>query len=115
VLAVAASAAFNLFGHVRQGSVKWPCAIAFAIAGIAGGAAGAQVGKLLDGHHLLMLFGALMIVVGAMMLRPRKSGNDTDVRLTRETMATLLPRLIGLGFLVGALSGSAAAFSLFPD
>ncbi len=51
------------------------------------------------------MFGALMIVVGILMLRPRKSGGDPDVKLTRESMPRLLPLLIGIGLAVGALSG----------
>ena len=104
-VAVAASAAANLFGHARAGTVKWPCALVFAVSGIAGAAGGAQLGKMVDGSRLLMLFGVLMVVVGLTMLRPRKSGGNPDVMLTRETMPKLLPLLIGTGFLVGALSG----------
>jgi uncharacterized membrane protein YfcA len=104
-IAVAASAAANLFGHARQRTVKWPCAITFALSGIVGAAAGAQLGKMVDGGRLLMLFGALMIVVGLLMLRPRQSGGNPDVKLTRESTRQLLPLLIGVGFLVGALSG----------
>ncbi len=104
-IAVAASAAANLFGHARAHTVKWSCALVFAASGIVGAAAGAQLGKMVDGHRLLMLFGVLMVVVGLSMLRPRKSGGDPDVKLTRESMAKLLPLLIGVGFLVGALSG----------
>ncbi len=104
-IAVAASAATNLFGHARAGTVKWPCALVFAASGIAGAAAGAQFGKMVDGHRLLMLFGVLMVVIGLTMLRPRKSGSNADVQLTRESMPRLLPLLIGIGFLVGALSG----------
>ncbi len=70
-----------------------------------GAAAGAQLGKMVDGHRLLTLFGVLMVVVGLSMLRPRKSGGDPDVKLTRDSMGRLLPLLIGIGFLVGALSG----------
>ena len=104
-LAVAASAAANLFGHTRAGTVKWRCALVFALSGIAGAAGGAQLGKMVDGSRLLMLFGVLMVVVGLAMLRPRKSGGNPDVMLTRESMAKLLPLLIGIGFAVGALSG----------
>jgi uncharacterized membrane protein YfcA len=104
-IAVAASAGANLIGHSRAHTVKWPCAMVFALSGIAGAAGGAQLGKMVDGTRLLTLFGLLMIVVGVVMLRPRKSGGDPDVRLTRETMPTLLPRLIGTGLVVGALSG----------
>jgi hypothetical protein len=104
-LAVAASAAFNLVGHGRTGRVKWRCAMVFAAAGIAGAAVGAHIGKLVDGDRLLMLFGMLMVAVGLLMLRPRKSGGDPDVRLTRESMSRLLPLLLAVGFSVGALSG----------
>lgn len=104
-IAVAASAAANLFGHARAHTVKWSCALVFAMSGVVGAAAGAQLGKMVDGHRLLMLFGVLMVVVGLMMLRPRKLGGNPDIKLTRESMRKLLPMLIGIGFLVGALSG----------
>ena len=104
-IAVAASAAANLIGHARARTVKWSCALVFAASGIAGAAAGAQLGKMVDGSRLLLLFGVLMVIVGLLMLRPRKSGGNPDVKLTRETMPKLLPMLVGIGFLVGALSG----------
>ena len=104
-IAVAMSAAANLAGHARAKTVKWPCALVFALAGIAGAAGGAQLGKMVDGGRLLMLFGVLMVVVGVVMLRPRKSGGIPDVELTRESMPRLLPPLIGFGFTVGLLSG----------
>ncbi len=104
-IAVAASAAANLAGHARARTVKWPCALVFALAGIAGAAGGAQLGKMVDGARLLMAFGALMIAIGIAMLRPRKSSGDPEVTLTRESLPRLLPWLIGLGLLVGALSG----------
>lgn len=104
-IAVAASAAVNLAGHARAGTVRWPCAIVFAVSGVVGAAAGAQLGKLVDGGRLLGLFGALMIVIGLLMLKPRRSEGDTNVRLTRASMPRLLPLLIGGGLLVGALSG----------
>ncbi len=104
-LAVAASAAVNLAGHTRMRTVKWSCAMVFAAAGIVGAATGAHIGKLVDGHKLLMLFGVLMVVVGLMMLRPRKSGGNADVKLTLATSMRLLPFLVGTGFSVGLLSG----------
>lgn len=104
-IAVAASAAANLAGHARARTVKWPCALVFALSGIVGAAGGALLGKMVDGTRLLALFGGLMIVIGAAMLRPRKSSGNPDVELTRANMATMLPSLIGAGLLVGALSG----------
>jgi uncharacterized membrane protein YfcA len=104
-VAVAASAAVSLIGHARARNVRWPCAIAFALAGIVGAAGGAQLGKMVDGSRLLALFGILMVVVGAAMLRPRKSGDDPGVTLDRSTAARLLPVLAATGFGVGLLSG----------
>ena len=104
-VAVAASAALNLAGHARAHTVKWPCALVFAASGIAGAALGAQLGKLVDGARLLALFGVLMVVIGALMLRPRKDGGDPDVKLTATSSRELLPWLIGSGLVVGALSG----------
>lgn len=104
-IAVAVSAATNLAGHARADNVKWPCAIVFALAGMAGAAGGAQLGKMVDGGRLLTLFGVLMVIVGVAMLKPRKSGGDPDVRLTVASMPRLLPLLIGVGLVVGTLSG----------
>ena len=53
---------------------------------------------------IITLFGALMIVIGLLMLRPRKNSGNPDVKLARDTLH-LLPWLIGIGFAVGALSG----------
>jgi hypothetical protein len=102
---VAVSAAANHLGHARARTVKWPCAVVFAATGILGAALGAELGKMVDGHRLLLLFGVLMVVVGLAMLRPRKSGGNPEVRLDRASMAKLLPPLIGIGLGVGMLAG----------
>jgi hypothetical protein len=104
-VAVAASAAANLFGHARARTVKWPCAAVFAIAGMLGAAGGAELGKMVDGHRLLLLFGALMVAVGLLMLRPRSNAGDAEVQLNRTSAMRLLPLLIGFGLAVGGLAG----------
>lgn len=104
-VAVAASALAALGGHARAGTVKWPCALVFAVSGIAGAAIGAQIGKMVDGTRLLLLFGLLMIAIGAVSLRPRREGEARDVQLTRASALRLLPLLAATGFSVGALSG----------
>src|SRR6185503_721378 len=58
--AVAANATFNLFGHWRAGRIKWPCAIVFAMAGLAGAFAGSSLAKLVSGQHLLLAFALAM-------------------------------------------------------
>jgi uncharacterized membrane protein YfcA len=104
-VAVAASAALSLIGHARARTVKWPCAAIFAAAGVIGAVAGAALGKAVDGKALLALFGLLMIGVGLAMLRGRRGGDATDVRLTRQTAPRLLPLLGGTGLAVGFASG----------
>src|SRR5262249_1367441 len=69
-LAVSVNAYANLIGHARKGHVWWRCAIVFALIGTVGALAGSTLGKVMDGQRLLFLFGILMLVVGALMLRP---------------------------------------------
>lgn len=72
-LAVSVNAYANLIGHARKGHVQWTCAIVFALIGSIGALIGSTLGKAMDGQRLLFLFGLLMLVVGALMLRPRKA------------------------------------------
>lgn len=70
-LAVSINAYANLIGHARKGHVWWRCAMVFAATGTAGALAGSILGKTFDGQRLLFLFGLLMLVVAALMLRSR--------------------------------------------
>ena len=88
-----------------MGSVKWRCAIVFALSGIVGALLGAALGKAIDGRHLLALFGILMLVVGVIMLRRKGGGGNPDVRLSWESARQLLPGLVVGGFVIGAFSG----------
>ncbi len=103
--AVALNAATGLALHARRQAIRWSIALVFSAAGVAGALVGAEAGKAVDGRKLLALFGAVMIVVGVMMLRRRGDRAAPPVPLTRETAPRLLPRLIGLGGAVGLLSG----------
>jgi uncharacterized protein len=101
-LAVAANAFANLIAHGRAGNVKWPCAVVFAISGVGGAAAGAELGKAVDGHKLLFLFGLVMVAVAVAMLRPKAAApGDPNVRINPG----IAVRLVGIGFVVGLLSG----------
>ena len=104
-IAVALNAALGLAGHWRSGSVKWGCASVFTLASVIGAALGAEVGKAVDGARLLALFGGLMVVIGALMLRGRTALPLPDVKLTRESAAYLVPRLAPAGLGVGLLAG----------
>lgn len=104
-IAVSLSALSNLVNHARNGRVKWPCAVTFSAAGIAGAYAGSSLAMNVPGQQLLALFGLLMIIVGGVMFVKKNTEGDPSVRLQRSSAKRLLPWLLGIGFLVGALSG----------
>jgi uncharacterized membrane protein YfcA len=100
-VAVAANAALGLAGHARAGNVRWPCAGAFAAAGVAGAWFGAWMGKAVDGQALLAAFAVMMAVVAGLMLRRREADADRVVRINRENA----PKLVAAGLGVGLVSG----------
>ena len=100
-LAVAANALIGLTHHARKRNVKWRCAGAYAVAGVAGAWIGARLGKAMDGQTLLALFALLMLVVAAMMFRSRGRTGDPAVVLDRGNA----PRLLASGTATGLLSG----------
>lgn len=99
--AVAINAASGLVNHARAGTVKWRCAVVFALSGVAGAFLGSTIGKAIDGQKLLFLFALVMIAVGVLMLRRGKRAGDPHVRLGRENA----PKLVGYGLGTGAFSG----------
>ncbi len=104
-VAVAVSAFANLLTKLRQGLVKWRCILVFTAAGLAGNFAGSSLALKIEGQHLLIAFGILMVVVGMVMLLRRDAEGDPDVKLTFKTARHMLPWLLCVGLAVGALSG----------
>lgn len=100
--AVAVNAAVGLLVQARAGRVKWPCALVFGGAGLAGSLAGANIAKQIDGSQLLVWFALAMALVGGSMLIPRKADGDAKVRLTTALTLKLAP--------IGAVTGLAAGF-----
>ncbi|MGE5159252.1 MAG: sulfite exporter TauE/SafE family protein [Gemmatimonas sp.] len=100
-IAVATNAAFNLFNHSRGGTVIWPVALVFAVAGILGALLGSTLGKMLDGQKLLALFALVMLVIAMLMLKTRARVGVSNVKMSLAN----LPAIIGLGAATGTLSG----------
>ncbi len=100
-LAVAVNAFANLVPHARAGHVRWPPALMFAAAGLVGAFVGSSIGKIIDGHKLLILFALLMLVIAGMMLRGRKA--DAGVAGVPRLVSPWRLSAIGLG--VGTLAG----------
>jgi len=112
-LAVAANAALGLWGHARNGSVKWRCALVFAASGITGALIGSTLGKAFDGQKLLFLFALVMIAVGILMLRRRRHVGDAEVRLGPENATKLVAYGAGTGLFSGFF-GIGGGFLIVP-
>lgn len=111
-LAVSVNAYINLAAHTAKGHVRWKCGVTFAAVGVLGTLAGSTLGKLLDGHALLFLFGLVMLVVGLLMLRPRKSTN-IDERPDRKMCLRTAILALGTGFASGFF-GIGGGFLIVP-
>ena len=99
--AVALNALLGLAAQAKAGRVKWPCALVFGGAGLAGSLTGAQLAKTIDGGQLILWFAGAMALVGLSMLAPSKGEGDPGVRLT----GALTRRLAPLGLIVGLAAG----------
>ncbi|OIQ73952.1 sulfite exporter TauE/SafE [mine drainage metagenome] len=71
-LAVSVNAYLNLIPHARAGNVRWKEAVIFAIVGAVAAFIGSSLGKVVDGKKLLFLFAIVMLVIAALMARPRR-------------------------------------------
>jgi uncharacterized membrane protein YfcA len=101
-LAVSVNAFANFASHAIKGHVWWRCAAVFSALGVLGALAGSSLGKAMDGERLIFLFGILMVVVGALMLKPRKhtsvENRPVDLRMCLVTAAVALAAGAASGF-----------------
>lgn len=111
--AVAVNAAANLAVQARAGSVKWPCALSFAGAGLAGSLTGAVLAQRVDGQALLSAFALAMLAVGLAMLRPAKAEGDPTVRLDLPMTLKLVPAGLVVGLAAGFF-GIGGGFLIVP-
>jgi uncharacterized membrane protein YfcA len=99
--AVSMNAFANLAGHARAGHVRWASAGIFAAVGTGGALVGSTLGKAFDGHRLVLLFAGLMVVIGLLMLRPRREVPGGELALTPGCAA----RIAGVALAAGCLAG----------
>lgn len=96
-LAVAANAFLNFSNYARKGTVRWRSAIVFAVVGSLGALAGSSLGKAINGDRLLFLFGLLMLVVGALMLKRRGTAVSVEQKTgERSWLAAATALVVGL-------------------
>lgn len=101
-LAVSVNAFANLASHAHKGHVRWRCAAVFAAVGTLGTILGSSLGLVVDGRHLLFLFGLVMVAVGLLMLLPRTAPHGgprpVDRRMCIVTAALALATGAASGF-----------------
>ena len=101
-LAVSVNAFANFASHAIKGHVWWRCAAVFSALGVLGALAGSSLGKAMDGDRLIFLFGILMVVVGVLMIKPRKptlvENRPVDLRMCLITAAVALAAGAASGF-----------------
>lgn len=91
----------SLIAHARADNVRWNVALIFGAAGIAGAFAGSSLAKAVDGRHLLILLGVLMLAVGIRMAVARNGNHTKNAKVSRG----LILRLVAAGFVSGFISG----------
>jgi uncharacterized membrane protein YfcA len=111
--AVAVNAVFGLSAQARAGHVKWPCALVFGVAGLAGALAGAHLAKQVDGQQLVAWFALAMALVGLSMLRRPDSEGNSAVRIDARKALRLAPIGLATGFAAGFF-GIGGGFLIVP-
>lgn len=111
--AVAVNALAGLAVRARAGRVKWPCALVFGGAGLAGSLIGAHLAKQLPGETLLLWFAVAMALIGGSMLLPRKDAGDPEVRLDAALTRRLAPAGLATGLAAGFF-GIGGGFLIVP-
>lgn len=93
-LAVSVNAFANFASHAIKGHVWWRCAVVFSALGVLGALGGSSLGKAMDGDRLIFVFGILMVVVGVLMLKPKKPVSvecrPVDLRMCLSTAVVAL-------------------------
>ncbi|PPQ34354.1 sulfite exporter TauE/SafE family protein [Rhodopila globiformis] len=112
-LAVAVNAFVNLISHAHAGNVRWSASFVFAAGGVLGAFIGSTAGKAFDGQRLLVLFALLMIVIAALMQRPRRLIVAGPFHLTPALAGRFAGSGLGTGLLAGFF-GIGGGFLIVP-
>ncbi|TAM11178.1 MAG: sulfite exporter TauE/SafE family protein [Nevskiaceae bacterium] len=104
-LAVAVNAYANLIPHARAGHVRWRMGLVFTATGIVGAFLGSELGKVVDGRHLIGLFAMLVLVVAVFMVRPKPKCAAGQPPLAQPPPPALPARLSASGLGAGAIAG----------
>jgi uncharacterized membrane protein YfcA len=105
LLVVGANAVFGALTHWRQGTLRLHTGLTFGAAAMLGTIPGVQLNRLLTPNTVLLLFGGLMLLVGASMLRKQNTAPEAPPSRLGKRGGGLRVRLLALGLIVGLLTG----------
>lgn len=108
---VGLNSALGVYFHRRQGALNWRVALVFGGAGMVMSYFASGLSSRLSPQMLMTAFALLMLLVGGMMLLPRRV--PTHVSRARPTLLTVLASGGGVGLLTGLL-GVGGGFLIVP-
>lgn len=108
LVVVGVTSAIAVLPHARRGRVHWRAALPFAAGAMGGAYVGGRAATLVPGSLLLLAFAAMMLLTAGAMIRGRRSPAATAPGAAGGD--GLGPAgLVGIGVLVGALTGFVGA------
>lgn len=104
LIVVGATSAAALVAHARGGRVRWRTGLLFGATSMASAFVAGKLSAWVPGAVLLVGFGALMLITGLAMMRPRREVAAADAPGGRSWI-----RLVAQGLGVGAITGFVGA------
>ncbi|MDO5499822.1 MAG: sulfite exporter TauE/SafE family protein [Propionibacteriaceae bacterium] len=103
----------GIAGHWASGNVKLKQGVIFGAAGVVGSLAGSRLSMLAPPEVLMTMFGLLMLVVAAVMLRQRAKKQDPQAGARPRGLGVLLLTATAVGLLTGFF-GVGGGFAVVP-
>ncbi len=111
LLVVGVASAVGAFRHARAGNLELRTGLLFGSAGMAGALTGGRAAAFVDGHLLLLLFAAMMVLTALAMWRGRRAASVDSPR--ERAVVRLLAQGFGVGLFTG-LVGAGGGFLIVP-
>lgn len=104
LVVVGVSSLAALIPRFRDG-INWPVVLLVGAAGIPAAWGGTAIGRLLDPNILMLAFAALMVIAGIRMLTGIRETDGSCSTGPNRAFRTCAPKAVGVGLLVGFLTG----------
>jgi uncharacterized membrane protein YfcA len=111
--AVLPSAVAGARRYLRSGNLDRRVALLAVAGGVPGTVIGALLSTVFDGHWLLVLSGAMLLIVGARVLWRDPVGHEARAAARRSNTGLVLSAAFGVGLLTGLLANG-GGFLLVP-